>query len=134
MRREVGWGRGLASAGFVAAVLALAGFGVAQVAGRQWRVQPTFAVAVRVELDAARLLAALWIDHAADEAGARVDAPRVLFVFDALLPFAAAVAFGLQLLALGVVRQARGPCRERHPVVGGDHVVVELRQLGRRLR
>jgi len=44
MRREIGWGRGLANAAFVAAVLALAGFGVAQVAGRQWRVQPTFAV------------------------------------------------------------------------------------------
>src|ERR1700730_9002590 len=43
--REIGWGRGLANAGFVAAVLALAGFGVAQVAGRQWRVQKTFAVA-----------------------------------------------------------------------------------------
>jgi phospholipid/cholesterol/gamma-HCH transport system substrate-binding protein len=45
MRREIGWGRGLANAGFVAAVLALAGFGVAQVAGRQWRVQRTFSVA-----------------------------------------------------------------------------------------
>lgn len=44
MRREIGWGRALANAGFVAAVLALAGFGMAQVAGRQWRVQPTFAV------------------------------------------------------------------------------------------
>jgi phospholipid/cholesterol/gamma-HCH transport system substrate-binding protein len=43
MRREAGW-RALANAGFVLGVLALAGFGVTQVASRQWRVQPTFAV------------------------------------------------------------------------------------------
>jgi len=44
MRREVTRWRVLANAGFVLAVLALAGFGVAQVATRQWRVQRTFAV------------------------------------------------------------------------------------------
>ncbi len=45
MRREIGWTRLLANAGFVVAVLALAAFGIAQVAGRQWRVQKTFRVA-----------------------------------------------------------------------------------------
>lgn len=44
MRRELTWVRLLANAGFVAAVLGLAGFGVVQVAGRQWRVQRTFTV------------------------------------------------------------------------------------------
>jgi phospholipid/cholesterol/gamma-HCH transport system substrate-binding protein len=44
MRRDVGGWRALASAGFVLAVLALAGFGVRQVASRQWRVQRTFLV------------------------------------------------------------------------------------------
>lgn len=44
MRREIGGGRALANGGFVLAVLALAGFGAARVAGRQWRTQRTFAV------------------------------------------------------------------------------------------
>ena len=44
MRREItGW-RALASAGLVLAVLGLSGFGVVQVASRQWRVQKTFPV------------------------------------------------------------------------------------------
>src|SRR3954452_16868519 len=43
--REVSWARALANAGFVAAVLALAGFGVVQVAGRQWGVKKTSTVA-----------------------------------------------------------------------------------------
>jgi len=44
MGREIGRWRALANAGFVLAVLALAGFGVVQVASRQWRVQKTFHV------------------------------------------------------------------------------------------
>ena len=44
MRRTIGRWRALANAGFVLAVLALAGFGMDQVASRQWRVQPTFHV------------------------------------------------------------------------------------------
>jgi phospholipid/cholesterol/gamma-HCH transport system substrate-binding protein len=44
MWREVGRWRALASLGFVLAVLALAGFGISQVARRQWRTQKTFHV------------------------------------------------------------------------------------------
>ncbi len=44
MRGDIGRRRALANAGFAAAVLALAGFGLYQVAGRQWQVQPTFHV------------------------------------------------------------------------------------------
>jgi phospholipid/cholesterol/gamma-HCH transport system substrate-binding protein len=41
---EISKKRALANAGFVLAVLALAGFGIGQVASRQWRVQETFRV------------------------------------------------------------------------------------------
>ena len=44
MRRNIGLWRGAMNAGFALAVMALAGFGVYQVAGRHWRVQPTFRV------------------------------------------------------------------------------------------
>ncbi len=44
MQREIGRWRALANAGFVLAILALAGFGVTEVARRQWRVQSTFPV------------------------------------------------------------------------------------------
>ncbi len=44
MRRDLGRWRALANAGLVLAILALAGFGVNQVASRQWRVQKTFHV------------------------------------------------------------------------------------------
>lgn len=46
MLREIGRWRALANAGFVVAILALAGFGTAQVASRQWRLQKTFALHV----------------------------------------------------------------------------------------
>jgi phospholipid/cholesterol/gamma-HCH transport system substrate-binding protein len=49
MRGDIGRWRALANAGFAVAVLALAGFGLYQVAGRQWRVQPTFRVRARFE-------------------------------------------------------------------------------------
>ena len=49
MLREIGRWRALASAAFALAVLALGGFGLYQVAGRQWRVQPTFHVRARFE-------------------------------------------------------------------------------------
>jgi phospholipid/cholesterol/gamma-HCH transport system substrate-binding protein len=41
--------RALANLSFALAVLALAGFGLYQVAGRQWKVQPTFRVRARFE-------------------------------------------------------------------------------------
>jgi len=44
MIREIGRGRALRNAGFVLAVLGLAGFALTQVASRQWRTQPTFQV------------------------------------------------------------------------------------------
>jgi phospholipid/cholesterol/gamma-HCH transport system substrate-binding protein len=44
MKREIGRWRALASAGFVIAVTALSGFGLLQVANRQWQVQKTFDV------------------------------------------------------------------------------------------
>ena len=44
MRRNIGRWRLAANAGFVLAVLAVAGFGLYQVAGRHWKVQPTFQV------------------------------------------------------------------------------------------
>ena len=44
MRRNIGLWRAAANAGFALAVLALAGFGLYQVAGRHWRVQPMFRV------------------------------------------------------------------------------------------
>ena len=44
MRRRPGGFRLLANAAFVSAVLGLAGFGLSQVARRQWRVQRTFFV------------------------------------------------------------------------------------------
>ena len=46
MNREIGRWRAVANAGFALAILALAGFGMAQVASRQWRVQKTFRVHV----------------------------------------------------------------------------------------
>jgi phospholipid/cholesterol/gamma-HCH transport system substrate-binding protein len=49
MRLNIGRWRLAANAGFVLAVLALAGFGLYQVAGRHWQVQPTFRV--RAEFD-----------------------------------------------------------------------------------
>ena len=39
----------LANAGFALAVLALGGFGLYQVAGRHWQVQPTFRVRAQFE-------------------------------------------------------------------------------------
>src|SRR5262245_52969681 len=44
MRGGIGRWRVLANAGFVLAVLAVGGFGLHQVAGRHWKVQPTFRV------------------------------------------------------------------------------------------
>ncbi|MFO0954382.1 MAG: OmpA family protein [Isosphaeraceae bacterium] len=44
MGPRVGRGRALANAGFVLAVLGLAGYGVSEVSRRQWRLQDTFAV------------------------------------------------------------------------------------------
>ncbi len=49
MLREIGRWRALCSASFTLAVLALGGFGLYEVAGRQWRVQPTFHVKARFE-------------------------------------------------------------------------------------
>jgi phospholipid/cholesterol/gamma-HCH transport system substrate-binding protein len=46
MNREIGRWRAMANAGFALAILALAGFGMAQVASRQWRIQKTFPVHV----------------------------------------------------------------------------------------
>lgn len=46
MTRHIGRWRALANAGFALAILALAGFGMAQVASRQWRLQKTFHVQV----------------------------------------------------------------------------------------
>ncbi len=43
-RNNIGPWRAVANAGFALAVLALAGFGLYQVAGRHWRVQPMFRV------------------------------------------------------------------------------------------
>ena len=49
MLREIGRGRALANAGFVLTVLALGGFGLYQVAGRRWQIQPTFLVRTQFE-------------------------------------------------------------------------------------
>jgi phospholipid/cholesterol/gamma-HCH transport system substrate-binding protein len=49
MRREIGRWRALRNAGFVLAVLALGGFGLYQVATRQWHVQPTFHLHARFD-------------------------------------------------------------------------------------
>jgi phospholipid/cholesterol/gamma-HCH transport system substrate-binding protein len=49
MMRDIGRWRLLANAVFAAAILALGGFGLHQVAGRQWRVQRTFRVRVQFE-------------------------------------------------------------------------------------
>src|SRR3954451_744223 len=49
MLREIGRWRALANAGFVLTVLALAGFGFYQVAGRRWQGQPTFLVRTQFE-------------------------------------------------------------------------------------
>ncbi len=49
MLREIGRWRALASASFAIAVLALGSFGLFKVAGRQWRVQPTFHVRARFD-------------------------------------------------------------------------------------
>jgi phospholipid/cholesterol/gamma-HCH transport system substrate-binding protein len=49
MKGDIGRWRALANVGFAAAVLGLAGFGLYQVAGRQWKVQPTFHVRARFE-------------------------------------------------------------------------------------
>jgi phospholipid/cholesterol/gamma-HCH transport system substrate-binding protein len=46
MQRAIGPWRALANAAFVVAVLVLSGFGMIQVASRQWRVQKTFPVRV----------------------------------------------------------------------------------------
>jgi phospholipid/cholesterol/gamma-HCH transport system substrate-binding protein len=47
MRGDIGRWRAAANAVFAVAVLALGGFGLYQVAGRQWKVQPTFHVRAR---------------------------------------------------------------------------------------
>lgn len=47
MRRDIGKWRALGNVGFALAVLALAGFGLYQMAIRRWRVQPTFHVRAR---------------------------------------------------------------------------------------
>src|SRR4051812_38450151 len=44
MQREIGRWRALTNAAFVVGILALAGFAIVQVAGRQWRIQETFPV------------------------------------------------------------------------------------------
>ena len=49
MLRDIGRWRALANAGFALAVLALGGFGLYQVAGRHWQVQPTFLVRAQFE-------------------------------------------------------------------------------------
>jgi phospholipid/cholesterol/gamma-HCH transport system substrate-binding protein len=49
MRRNIGRWRMAANAGFILAVLAVAGFGLYQVAGRHWKVQPTFRVRAEFE-------------------------------------------------------------------------------------
>jgi phospholipid/cholesterol/gamma-HCH transport system substrate-binding protein len=49
MLREIGRWRALANASFAVVALALGSFGLYQVAGRQWRVQPTFHVRARFE-------------------------------------------------------------------------------------
>jgi phospholipid/cholesterol/gamma-HCH transport system substrate-binding protein len=49
MRRDIGRWRALANAGFALAVLALGGFGLYQVAGRRWQVQPTFRIRAQFE-------------------------------------------------------------------------------------
>jgi phospholipid/cholesterol/gamma-HCH transport system substrate-binding protein len=49
MRRNIGRWRVVANAGFALAVLALGGFGLYQVAGRHWKVQPTFRVRAEFE-------------------------------------------------------------------------------------
>ncbi|MHC5540024.1 OmpA family protein, partial [Singulisphaera rosea] len=46
MSHEIGRWRALSIAGFVLAVLAVAGYGTMRVASRQWRVQATFPVLV----------------------------------------------------------------------------------------
>jgi phospholipid/cholesterol/gamma-HCH transport system substrate-binding protein len=47
MKRSIGRWRALANAGFALAVLTLGGFGLHQVARKQWQVQPTFRVRAR---------------------------------------------------------------------------------------
>jgi phospholipid/cholesterol/gamma-HCH transport system substrate-binding protein len=49
MGRDIGRWRAIASAVFALAVVALAGFGIYQLAGRRWQVQPTFHVRARFE-------------------------------------------------------------------------------------
>ena len=50
MRRNIGLWRAAANAGFALAVMArFAGFGLYQVAGRHWQVQPTFRVRAEFE-------------------------------------------------------------------------------------
>ncbi len=58
MRGNIGRWRALANLGFAVAVLAMAGLGLHQVAGRQWRVQPTFHV--RAQFDS---IAGLEVGH-----------------------------------------------------------------------
>jgi phospholipid/cholesterol/gamma-HCH transport system substrate-binding protein len=58
MRGNIGRWRALANVGFAVAVLAVAGLGLHQVAGRQWRVQPTFRV--RAQFDS---IAGLEVGH-----------------------------------------------------------------------
>jgi phospholipid/cholesterol/gamma-HCH transport system substrate-binding protein len=49
MMRDIGRWRALANAGFALMVVALGGFGLYQVASRQWQVQPTFRVRAEFE-------------------------------------------------------------------------------------
>ena len=49
MRGDIGRWRIAASVGFALVVLALAGFGLHQVAGRHWQVQPTFRLRAQFE-------------------------------------------------------------------------------------
>ena len=49
MRHDISRWRVLANAGFALAVLALAGFGIHQMARRHWQVQPTFGLRVEFE-------------------------------------------------------------------------------------
>jgi phospholipid/cholesterol/gamma-HCH transport system substrate-binding protein len=50
MSGNIGRWRALANAGFAVAVLALGAFGLYQMAGKQWKVQPTFHVRARFEV------------------------------------------------------------------------------------
>ena len=87
MRDGIGGWRALANGGFVLAVLALAGFGLTQVASRQWRVQKTFAVRADFEtiggVDAGTRVRVQGIDAGVVDAVVAPSAPgqRVRLVF-----------------------------------------------------